>query len=103
METTQAVVSDGVRALPEIKVEGETYRRFLDMRAKANAATREVENLKKKLGLPDASTIASLYHFADTDKMELVIVNGNGLPCGKFTISHRAGYTVEPGWTGKAS
>lgn len=78
----------------EIKVNPDTFRRFMRARAGASAANRRAEQLKAQLGLPDASKKTA---------GEYVLTDGNNNAVGKLTISPRDGFTVKPGWTGRIS
>ena len=77
-----------------IKVNPETYKRFIFARARSNAATKRVKQLREFLNLPEAS---------NKTKGEHILIRWKQFPIGKYTISARDGYEVKAGWTGKIS
>lgn len=77
-----------------IMVKSEDYAKFLRIRAASAALDRKAKALREGFGLPEATAENIGGH---------VIVDGNKIPVGKFTVAARAGYEVKPGFVGKLS
>lgn len=75
-----------------IKVSPEILARIRRLRGAENAIAKIHKGLRESLGLPEASKAT---------EGEFVLVDGNGNGIGKYTVSHRDGYTVKAGYVGK--
>jgi len=70
------------------------YRKFLRVRAAANALSKRADAIKATFGLPEANK---------TTVGEYLLNDGNGQTIGKAVISIRAGYEVKAGFTTRIS
>lgn len=70
-----------------IQTTASNWAKLMDAKARANAAKREAEEMEKALGLSDAATLAAQCG-ASEGKAFAVVVDGNGAPIGKLTLSY---------------
>lgn len=77
-----------------IVVKAEEFARFLRIRAASAALDRRAKALRESFGLPEADASSVGGH---------IIVDGNGVAVGKFTVAPRAGYEVKASYIGKLS
>lgn len=77
-----------------ITVPAADFVKFLRLRAAASALTRRAEAIKKSFPFPEAN---------GSNAGEWVVTDGNNAPIGKMTISARAGYVVDAGFSARVS
>lgn len=89
----------------QIKVQAQAWADLLSAKAKEAAFKREVESLEKQLGIASGSALAEAFGLKDGERAEAVVVDGNGSPIGKLTVSYRPGYVAEvkPTWIKRPS
>ncbi len=78
----------------DIKVNSKVFKKFLFIRARSNAYTKRLNQLRDELGLPEAT---------GKIKGEHVLIDEDKKPIGKFTVSYRDSYEVKGGWVGRLS
>ena len=83
-----------MKKIKSIKVNPKILQAFLVLRAKANAYSRRVEELRTELNLPESNY---------KSRGQFILTDENSNPIGKFTVSRRKPYQVAAGWTGKIS
>jgi hypothetical protein len=87
----------------QIEVSAQAWRAYALAKAKATAATKEAETLRAALGLPETETLVALLGATEAEGASAVLVDGNGTPVGKLSVSFRAPYSVKGGWSARLS
>ena len=87
----------------QIEVSAQAWRAYVIAKAKATSAAKEAETLRAALGLPETETLVALLGATEKDGGSAVLIDGNGTPVAKLSLSYRAAYAVKAGWVSRLS
>ena len=85
----------------QIEVSAQAWRAYVLAKGRATAAAKEAEVARLVLGLPETETLVSLLGATEKDGGSAVLIDGNGTPCGKLSVSFRTAYAVKAGWVAR--
>ena len=75
--------------LPTIVAPADEWAKYKAAKARESAAKREADAFLAAWCVRDAAEYAAEYSVTEDAKLELPVVNGNGLRVGKLTVSYR--------------
>lgn len=86
-----------------IKVNGETWGRYLKAKAEKSALEKKIKAFEASFGVPDAEALAKELSLTRESGADIPVVNGNGHYVGKVALYWFGGAVIDPAWRKRIS